>query len=315
MKKPMSRGVRQGIALVAVLAVAVAALAVVSLKKTRPYVSNAGATPGYAATVEESGVTEPPVETAPLPSRQDLPITQRVLTATDGNNAYRAVTGSCPAAQTIVERTSDGGTTWTQTDLGALAPVSAVHRILVGLDGYAAVIALNRDDCNSAVAMVTFDGGTGWQGSAEVLGQTWRVDPANPAVIWDPVGASLDAPCPVMRLASAGTETAGLVCADGRIFATSDSGATWYDSTEMTDVDALSGSSEGFLAASIGVANCSGVQVSALDTSLGERANWCVEGAVSSPGLTAISVGGDGSFWLWAGDQMFRSLDGGTTWQ
>lgn len=298
------------------LTVVVVVASAVALGKSRELVPNAGATPGYnaggihdAATAVSGEPTAKPQE----PPKKAMTQMQRILTVVDEMNAYRAVTGSCPETPAIVEHTSDGGVTWVPVDLAPFAAASSVQRIVAGLNGYAAAIALNRDNCESALALVTFDGGIGWQGSVEALSQTWYVDPANAAVLHDPAGGTVDAPCAVSRLTSGGVETVGLVCKDTRLFASGDGGVTWTANTEILGIDSFAGHPGGFLAVSLDRPDCDGVQVSQLDFSLTVGQQVCVGKTAVEPGQTAISME-ENAAWLWAGDTIFHSSDGGATW-
>lgn len=297
------------------LVILVLAAAVAAYGKTSVVVPNVGATPGFnAGGVNETAQSaqEAVPEKAEHHQKTMVPA-RRVLAVIDGESAYRALTGSCPDTPAVIEVTVDGGIHWAAADLSEVAPASSAQRIVAGLGGYAAAIALDPEDCAQPAALVTFDGGTGWQSSKEALEETWHVDPANAAVLHDPSGDTVDAPCSVSRLAPGGADTLGLVCEDTRLFASADGGQTWTGSVELPGIDSLGGYADGFWAASVGAPECEGVQLSKLDVSLATKEQVCVPDVAPEPGNTAIAAEGD-SVWLWAGDAIFRSSDAGENW-
>ncbi len=303
-------------ALSALLVVAVVVLTVMAFARMNQVVPGAGQTPGYVEQpredAQQSGV---PVEQADQPKEEVLPEFSvrpagRVLTATSADAAFRANVGTCPEAA-VMERTVDAGMSWMATDVGQSA--SSPQRI-VSADGmYAALVALSAENCDQLLAAASFDGGNTWQGSPEALEQSWFIDPADTR-IHTPVGATLEAPCPAVRLASSGVQNVALICVDGQVFGSEDGGNSWTGTEAMVGIDSLAATEGAYYAAQLGTGECQGTLVTRLAEDLQAAAETCVEQAEAIPGQTAISVSGDGAVWLWAGQATLRSLDGGATW-
>lgn len=256
-------------------------------------------------------VTKKPVETVELADA--LPPT-RILAALDGSLAWRAVTGPCPAAQALPERTTDGGATWTPSDATRFTGSSAILSIRASSKTEASMVTLSGEGCAPQYDK-TFVSGDEWKDYPDRLGGNWYVDPADRASVHSPSG-SFSAPCPtVIAFAPRGDTDAGVLCADGAFSRTSDGGASWGKAVSLPGAVNLSAAGSGYLLAAVGQKDCAGVQVlstsKALDGALSPTG--CREAKIK-PGQVALSSA-DGVVWLWAGNAMSKSSDGGATWQ
>lgn len=308
-----------GLGFILVAAVLLSALA---LQKARPQVTAAGETPGFTPGASQSmpgdtNESEIPVPSAPeQPSSEDLQVSPltHVLSAANADVAYRAVTGPCPATGGVVEVTADGGASWVPYDLAPYNTVSAVQRIFSGEDGAAGVVTLNADNCAELLLLETVSLGDTWQSNPAGTDALWMLDPADPSVLRVPNADPVQLPCVGARLA-VGTETSlAVLCENTAIAISSDAGANWRMSDPFPGAAAITGIGQTFYLTQTGQADCDGTLVLALGPDFVPTVSSCVLGG-GSPSETAISAAIGGSLWLWSGNQVVKSLDGGANWQ
>jgi hypothetical protein len=251
-------------------------------------------------------VTAEPAITALAPTR--------ILTAVDGNTAWRASTGSCPATAAAPERTTDSGATWTTTDATGPTNVTALLRIMVDGLQTASMVGLSADDCTPQF-IKTFVAGSNYASYPEQLAGAWFVDPADRAGIHSPAGDSM-APCDaIIALAPSDAENAAILCSNNDIFTTTDAAATWSGPTVVPGALNLTSTGAGYVVVVVASADCAGLQLLAL-TEEGTTVTGCYPMLVqanSLAGNVALSVA-DGTVWLWAGEALGHSTDGGATW-
>lgn len=161
----------------------------------------------------------------------------------------------------------------------------------------------------------TTDGGATW-GSTSAVGNAWFRDPKDPRVLGAP-GPSTSQPCgkrAVVDLAVLSAGTARVLCADGLVRSTTDSGSSWTDSGKATGAVALAVLSANPAQTYVAVLNapdCAGVQVLRVDQRV---ATSCIKTAVpKDPGQIALSLVNGGG-WLAVGDKTMRSTDNLVTW-
>lgn len=308
-----------GLGFILVAAVLLSALA---LQKARPQVTEAGETPGFTPGASQSvpggeNESETLVPDGPeQPSAEDLqvgPLTH-VLSAANAEVAYRAFTGPCPEAGAVVEVTADGGASWVPYDLAPYNTVSAVQRIFSGEDGAAGVVTLNAENCAESLLLETVSLGDEWQTNPAGTDSLWMLDPADSSVLRVPNANSVQLPCAGARLA-VGTETSvAVLCENTAVATSSDAGANWRMSEPFPGAAAITGIGQTYYLAQTGQPDCDGTLVLALGPDLVPTVSSCVLGG-GSPSETAISAATGGSLWLWRGDQVVKSLDGGANWQ
>lgn len=295
------------------------ALVSFALNDTKPS-KNAGAVVDPPSVVEPVETTPPaveppavvePVETTPTTT----PPPTRFLAALDATTAWRATTGDCPAATATPERTTDSGATWTSFDASAGGTdASSILSVYVKSKSEVSLVTLTAADCTPQ-RVSTFVAGDQWQEYPDRVSANWFVNPANRATVHSPAG-DFPAPCPsVIALADRNDSTAAVLCADGTLFRTGDGAATWGPGVSLPGAANLTVSDDGYILAATNQAGCAGVQVfstpEAPDATFSP--NGCREAAVA-PGDVAVASAG-GMLWLWAGDAVSRSDDGGATWQ
>ena len=252
--------------------------------------------------------TNSPTATVAATAAPAAPL-RTMLVAVDTQRAWRASTGSCPAGGAKLATTSDGGKTWAD----AKAPLRTIVRIRP-TDGQAAFV-IGADSSCVAQLKDTTDGGGAW-GSTSNVGLAWFRDPKNPSAVGAP-GSSTSLPCgerPVLDLTVISTGSARVLCADGLVRATTDTGSSWTDLGEATGAVALGVSSTNLgqtYVARVGVPGCAGVQIKRVDQSV---ATSCIEtSAPREPGQIALSLVSGGG-WLAIGDTTMRSTDDLATW-
>ena len=303
-----SRAVVASIGL-AVLGVLVVVLVLVALTQNRS-VPDAGATPGATPPPAEPAAADAGEATTIAPV--SLVVPTRVIAALDAASAVRAHSTACPAPSTI-EATSDSGATWQPSEVGTIA---GVQRIVVDADAFVSLIGLGVAGCAPAYER-SFTGGTAWESAPDELGASWFVDPANRAGIHAPAG-DVAAPCAAaVQVAVTDEISAGVLCDDGSVHATVDGGASWTSSAPVPGAAAIGAGGEGYRVAVIDQNGCVGAQV--VDVTVADGAaqvgapGACLEARVPAGGV-AVDTGGDGSVWVWAGDRIGRSADGGISW-
>ncbi|TDW30576.1 hypothetical protein [Cryobacterium psychrophilum] len=237
----------------------------------------------------------------------------RLLSAVDGTTAWRATTGTCPAAVASPEVTTDSGATWTTTDATGPTDVTSVQALSAQSGSVVEIVGLDIADC-APEFVKTFVGGDNFRAYPGQLDDQWYVDPANRAEVHAPSGAS-PAPCDaVLALAPRGPAAAAALCDGDQLFVTTDGAATWSPPVSLPGTVNLASTETGYVAAVAGAAGCSGVQIQALSPELAATVSGCLAVAGDLAGNVALSSAG-GTLWVWAGDTVARSADAGATWQ
>ena len=292
----------------AALAVVVLVLAVVALNQNRS-VSGAGSTPGAGAPGEpettQAVVTEEP---AVVPTV----VPGRVLAALDASSAVRASVTTCPEA-TNVEVTSDGGASW---EPFAAEGIASVQRVTAGAGAFIGLIGLAVEGCGLTFER-SFTAGVGWEAAPDELASSWFVDPADRTVVHSPAGDRV-APCrTAVQVAVVDENVAAVLCEDGFVHATVDAAASWLPPASVPGAGAITTGGTGYRVAVLNQGDCVGaqlVEVSVTEAgSEGGAVGACLQATVA-PGEVAIATGDEGTMWLWAGDVLGRTVDGGGTW-
>lgn len=297
----------------------------------RPQTSEAGSqepitgAPSSGVTAEpdaDGGETDPDVEPSEDPDGPAAiePVASgpaaRILTALDGDVAWRATTGECPAATASPEFSTDGGASWTTTDATGPTGVTALQRIIVSSADVAAMVGAAPDGCEPTLIR-TYVAGDNYEDYPAEVAAAWHVDPADRASVNAP-GGVVEAPCAaVVAIAAASDAAAAVLCADGTMATTTDAGAAWSTPVAVAGAQAVAPTSGGYVVARLGGTSCTGVGIAVVDAdgaSATESGCLSVSGDLASlAGQIAVSDG-DGTLWLWAGEALARSTDRGATW-
>ena len=264
--------------------------------------------PTPSATAEPTEPTVSTITTA-VPST-------RIITALNDKVAWRAETGPCPETPASPEYTLDGGLTWTATDATGPTDVTAIQSITVEDDGIASMIGLSGEDC-SPEFIKTFVAGDNYRAYPDQLEDAWYVDPFNRSVIQTPNG-EMAAPCTeVIAMAIRDSDSLAILCAD-QVAYTTDSGAeTWSGGVSISGAANLTVSETAYRFGILGKAECAGVQISTLSLEGIVAGTGClvVSTTVSDPSSSLGFSEANGSLWVWVGDVLGKTLDGGATWE
>ena len=244
--------------------------------------------------------TQPsPTAAAPTPSESasaeaEEPQT-RYLATSAGQTLWRATAAECTGPASVVERSDDGGDSWTKVPYKA----QVVYRLRFTEPTVGFVVGAKKG-CDETVVLSTGDGGKTWQESAAQ--STWR---ALGDTVLVPGGREVEAcgDAAVRSLATVDESSALVACADGKVRRTTSGGSAWEDLATVKGVSSVAASGERF---AIGFAadGCEGLSVSLGTLSDGAPGEArCVEGAGD-----ATIVIDDGTGWL-VGEQVWRSED------
>jgi hypothetical protein len=246
-----------------------------------------------------------------------LPVSAtHLLAAVDATTAWRAQTGACPATAAAPQLTTDSGATWDTTDASGPTDVTAPQSLTVTSSSTVELLGLAKSGCAPQVVK-TFVSGDNYKSYPEKVATSWYVDPANRARVHAP-GADHAAPCTaVVSLAPQSDTAAAALCADGRLFSTTDAAATWSAPATLPGAIALAPASTGYLVVSAGRPECAGAQLLTVTDALVATVAGCYATstpAAALPGTVAVSEAA-GTIWLWAGNTVVRSTDAGATFK
>jgi hypothetical protein len=296
--RPVSTSARWlGGALVAVLAIATIVLAAAALAHVRMTTTGTaapvptfGAESSAAPTASSPAPSSTPSDAPPdsLPPRSE----ERFLTAGSGN-IWRATAGECGVVEPLVERSDDGGATWTD-----VTPRYRGIGEVIALDAFAGteaeMIARMGPDCETQ-ALRTFTQGEFWEPYPEVLAAARYPDPADRSIINLGDGQTTTAPCADPRsFRSLGT-TIALVC-DGQASTLSVDG-TWQPAP-ATSARAVTIDGSGQVVTASASEDCAGTAISS-----GPDAAVCDPAATATP-LTLVVL--DAEIVVWSGDVLSR---------
>ena len=241
----------------------------------------------------------------------------RILAAFDAKTAWRAETGTCPAAKASPELTTDAGKTWKATDAAKNTEITALQRIKVSGPRVASMIGFSKATC-APQFVKTYVGGDTFKSYPKEVDGAWYVDPADRATVHSPSG-DVKAPCAeVIALAPRDDNAAAALCADQTVSTTTNAAAVWSPAVAVPGAVNLAVTRKGYSITAVGLPECAGVQLIALSAEfLTVKPTGCLPvhlPAETMPGIVAVSEAA-GTLWLWAGNVFKRSSDGGTTWQ
>ena len=234
---------------------------------------------------------------------------QIMLVATDSQHAWRVHAGTCADGGATLATTSDGGKTW----VDAKTPLRSIVRVRPS-DAKTAFVIGAGSNCVADLKSTTNSGGV-W-GSTSTVGSAWFRDPKDPRAVQAP-GSATAKPCggpDVLDLAVLSSTTARVLCADGLVRETTDTGSSWADSGQVSGAVALavlSASPAQTYVARLGAPDCAGVQIERVDQSVGTS---CIETELpKDPGQIALSLVRGGG-WLAIGETTMLSTDDLATW-
>jgi hypothetical protein len=293
------------VAVVAVLVVVDVLLVALALGRTAPEQNGpAGPIPTFTSTPDTTETARPSAS-ADADAASTAQAGRRLLAAVDGQEAWRASGGSCGGPRPVLEHSVDGGATWVPvglgTDVGSLMAIRASSSEL-------SILAGVGDDCTTT-PRTSADAGATWNAGAPGA--------AGAGISTDGVVLSkgtVQAPCSDPIEAFQGQQTAVVIC-DGQLEWRTGEQA-WVD-VPMGGVRSIAVDGSEYTLARVDVASCDGVQLvtmpaAGVTPSTPVTPVGCADGADTDGTVTIDRAGQD--VWLWDGETVRVSSDGGATW-
>ena len=309
---------RRRLAVVGLIAfAAVDALLIAAVVAQRAPSTDESAPAPMPATSSPAAETETP---EPIPTSTPAPdvagtVPSRLLSVVDETTAWRTLSGSCPSpgATAALERTTDGGITWTPSTVTTEASLTSADRLQAIDPSTAFVVGAGGSECTQAFSQ-TFSGGQSYVDYPDQLGSTWYVAATDRATVHSPTG-SYAAPCAVVTtLAVTNDEQAAVLCGDGTLSTTTDAGTTWATPTAVPGAVSVTAGTGGYLLARLGQEGCEAVSVASYAPGAAEAGPvGCAPGDASVPEDVVLAATG-GAVWLWAGEDVLVSTDRGASW-
>ena len=277
--------------------------------ETASGIRSASATQGNSAAALATSTTAISEPVAP----PAIPLT-RIITAVDGDTAWRGTTGTCSTSGAALAVTSDGGRTWQNTK----TPYPVVTRVQP-TDAPRAFVAGADPDCVMGVRSTT-DTGTTWIGTGPgSLSETLTRDAKDPTRVRAPGGRTA-APCGtlvVIDLARSSTTGAQALCADGTLRTSADDGRTWPQSGQVNgalaiDSKIVGGNVTAFVVTT--TQGCAGLRLKSVVNDVVIDLGCAEIASTPTPGTVALSVPNPDTGWLLVGAETWRSDDGLKTW-
>jgi hypothetical protein len=235
-----------------------------------------------------------------------VPALSRLLAPASDSVAWRALTQACDSPVTV-QRTEDSGVTW--VDQPVAAEEARAVLALRALDEFSLRAVTGAGESCEAQSVESFSSGEFWA-PATVAAASWFHSPTDPAAIVGQGGA-VESPCAgVSALAAVSPTEAAVSCTDGALFLTVDAGASWTDAEAGDGVVAVAANASGYTVAKTGVDGCDGLQIARL-VSDGPSPLSCVP---AEAGTSVVMSSAEDALWLWAGEDLLVSADGGSTW-
>jgi hypothetical protein len=271
--------------------------------------SSSSSTP--SDTPEVSGPPSP--SESPTPSREPIKPTQtqRLLLVTSSDTAWRAALGDCATPGTV-ERSTNGGKSWKRLVKTGLAPI----------------VALGTESGGDLYTI----GGTGRSCSAQYVAYDRdgivTASTNNPLGVWFPTpddrdelngpGSTKARPCKehVVGMARLDSSRALVVCTDGAVMNSSDSGMKWRQVARIPQTLAVAAAGNGRYWIAGTTDECDGITVRYLTVNRGDVSRG-PERCAPAPDITAEKVAIDvsgSSVWVWVGSEVHKSTDNGRTW-
>lgn len=268
-----------------------------------------------APTVKPATATATPSAT-PSPRPTVVPLTletyARRLVPIDGSLAWRVGTVACTGPLAI-ESSSDGGATWTSWSTGE--DVWGVREIVgyTGDSSMVGIIASVAGDCHPEYRM-SFTGGEFWGPYPEEQPDLAVIDPADPSVIEDAAGA-VASPCGAVSEFAEGPAGVGLLCTSTDVRLAPPDFGSWTTVTIEGAPVAITTSGDGYLVASRRDPACpDGLRLSSVGGDASVVPGMCLAAYADETAPVTLATAPDGAIWLWVGDRVGVSEDGGSSW-
>jgi hypothetical protein len=247
---------------------------------------------------------------SPTPSISIVSIPERLLFASSSKTAWRATVGDCNTPGKV-ERSTNGGVSWKRISRSGPAPI-----VQLGAEpnGNLFTIGGTRRTCSAHYVAYADDGTITASTSSPI--DVWFPTPNNRDEINGP-GETKAAPCKghVVGLAPLDPSRALVVCDEGAVMITDDSGVRWRLIATVPETLAVAAGPDRYWIAGVDH-QCDGVAVRSLVVKSGiavRGRNICAPAEDVQGGRVAMAVRGD-SVWLWTGNNVRVSTDNGQSW-
>ncbi|WP_354295380.1 hypothetical protein [Plantibacter flavus] len=263
-----------------------------------------GGTPSASASPEP---TEEPAAAEP---------SDRFIAAGSATVLWRATQGTCEAPA-VVERSEDAGATWAVIPTAQAFDLRVVSALTATSEDEVQLVGSAGADCALGGYSST-DAGDTWTSTPELLSTIAYQTPVAPDGSTTVVmaGQPVVAPCPIIEaLAADATRT---VTACSAALAEWDATNGSWTSIPFAGIHAVELQPEQILFAARGVTGCTGLGVlrvsgATLTATSAPEGVGCVEGVDLTAPASLTSA--EGVSWLWVGDLLFSSPDGGVSWR
>ena len=319
MRKPRNFSEHHWVTYAAIAVFLLADIGLISLAIASSRSANTASKPGpiptFDASAPASAATVKPTPTPSPTATSPAAVPTRILSAFNATTAWRATTGACPATAASPQLSTDSGITWKTTDATGATKVTALQRIIVGSPASATMIGFSQVGCAPELVK-TFVSGRNFASYPKELASVWFVNPATRGSVHSPSG-DRSAPCStVVAIAPSDLKSAAVLCADHTVYATSDAAASWTPPIPVPGASNLAVSAQGYLVTAAADSRCAGVRLVTLaGNPLAATSTACLPLAAAPPADQVAVSQASGTLWVWAGDSLKRSSDGGATWQ
>ena len=268
-------------------------------------VSSAPPAAGEPARSVRPGTRATPAVPATAPSSWVPEGSTRLLVAARQGVAVRATPGACPDGSAQLQRSTDGGRTWTTLS----PPAPGLLNVDLGRRG-ALTVLTGTESCRGE-SFESFDRGASWRSSGPA---DWYLPPGAERRVRTPYGET-PAPCRTLQLDPIDGGAAAMLCASGAVFVSGDRGESWgrrqlvEDAVAVDFLDPLTG----WILAPHPACGTGMRVLRTTDGGLHWLGRGCVDVPRNVPLGFAFADESDGL--LVAGAETHRTVDGGRTWQ
>ncbi|HLM21360.1 MAG TPA: hypothetical protein VK390_07540 [Propionibacteriaceae bacterium] len=275
-------------------------------------VGGATATPTHSRSAKPSRPETPSPMATPA-TKEDLEVipTKRLLVAQTASEAWRATVGDCKTPGRI-ERSTNRGKSWKRVARTNLAPI-----VGLGIEGKGNLYAVGGTGPKCSTRYIAYSRSGAVRGQTNAPQGVWFLEPGNSDRVIGP-GNTKATPCRtqhIISLAALDDSRALLVCTEGSVAATSNAGRSWKKVGNLPGTMAVTAAGSRYWAAGSAKA-CDGVVVKSVGVEgdhLSTGRSRCVTNTEVSAGRVALGAGGN-AIWLWAGDKLRISTNGGQSW-
>lgn len=301
-----------GVAILAVLAIGLSALALMSTR-------GSGQPGDYTYTPEteieepvDEESTEEEEEPAPEPEPEpeiSLNAHTRFISLGVDDQVIRGEFGSCEGEPGWAEVSQDGGFFWELSNT-IVQEAMQVLGVRIGTGGYVEMTTL--DTVCEPFLLRSYIGGYSWQYAPGEVESRWYFNPLNASAINTPFG-QIEAPCEVIQLSvSESATSAAVLCQDSTVMTSTDEGQTWSVAGDKTGAVAVAAQDDRILIANGYADECNGVQLQTVSGGDAANVGSCLDVSPASDQIAIAAFAGDVA--VWSGDTLRWSIDGGESW-